>query len=112
MRDKVQNDPLGQKVQASSSPKYSATLAAIRGYWKAYWKLALGMLLVVLLVVFVAQNANAIQSSWCGRPTCHRRWWSSCRCCWAWSSELRSTGGNGGVRRTSSDSQSTRHAAC
>jgi uncharacterized integral membrane protein len=60
MRDKVQNDPLGQKVQASSSPKYSATLAAIRGYWKAYWKLALGMLLVVLLVVFVAQNANAI----------------------------------------------------
>jgi uncharacterized integral membrane protein len=60
MRDKVQNDPLGKKVQASSSPGSSPTLAAVGGYWKAYWKLALGMLLVVLLVVFVVQNADAI----------------------------------------------------
>jgi len=60
MRDKVQNDALGQKVQASNSPKSSTMLAAVRGYWKAYWKLALGMLLLVLLVVFVVQNANTI----------------------------------------------------
>ena len=56
MRDKVKNDAPGQKVQASSSPRSSATLAAVG----AYWKLALGMLLVALLVVFVVQNADAI----------------------------------------------------
>jgi uncharacterized integral membrane protein len=56
MREKIQNDALGQKAQASSSSGFSATLAAVGGYWK----LALGILLVTLLVVFVAQNANAI----------------------------------------------------
>lgn len=60
MRDNVQNDPLGKKVQSSSSAGSSAMLAAVGGYWKAYWKLALGMLLVAVLVVFVVQNADAI----------------------------------------------------
>ena len=60
MRDKAQNEALGQNARASSSPRSSATLAAAGGYWRAYWKLALGMLLVALLVVFVVQNADAI----------------------------------------------------
>jgi uncharacterized integral membrane protein len=56
MRDKVQSDAGRQTMQASSSQRFSATLAAVR----VYWKLALGILLVTLLVVFVVQNANSI----------------------------------------------------
>ena len=56
MRDKVQSNAGRQTMQASSSQRSSATLAAVR----VYWKLALVILLVTLLVVFVVQNANSI----------------------------------------------------
>jgi uncharacterized integral membrane protein len=56
MRDKLQSDAGHQTVQASNSQRSSATLAAVR----AYWKLALGVLLLALLALFAVQNADAI----------------------------------------------------